>query len=245
VAHAPCGRGAGSRELSGLIRRHRLDSAVASSLGCLADALAEDPRAPTTVRDPARIVDDHLADSLVALELEAVRTASTSADLGAGAGLPGLPLAVALPRSRWSLVESSGRKCAFLASLIGRCAIANAEAVHTRVESWDAGLGRFDLVTARALAALPVVLEYAAPLLVVGGTLVAWRGRRDGADETAAERAARELGMEPGKIHRVRPYPEAEHRHLHVWSKVMNTSPRFPRRPGMAQKRPLGGGARL
>jgi 16S rRNA (guanine527-N7)-methyltransferase len=201
--------------------------------------------APTTVRDPALVIDDHLADSLVALDLKAVRTASTAADLGAGAGLPGLPLAVALPDSHWSLVESAGRKCTFLSTLIARCRIVNAAAVHARAESWDAGLGRCDLVTARALAALPVVLEYAAPLLVVGGTLVAWRGRRDPEDESAADQAAQELGMESVEVRRVRPYPEAQHRHLHVWSKVMDTPPGFPRRPGMAQKRPLGGRPRL
>jgi 16S rRNA (guanine527-N7)-methyltransferase len=114
-------------------------------------------------------------------------------------------------------------------------------AVHARAEEWADGLGACDLVTARALAPLAVVAEYAAPLLTVGGTLVAWRGRRDPDDEAVGARAAVELGLEPGTVIRVEPYPGALHRHLHVLRKVAPTPDRFPRRPGMARKRPLGG----
>jgi 16S rRNA (guanine527-N7)-methyltransferase len=226
--------------IAGLVSRHALDSGAAAKLRCLLDSWVSDPLAPTAVRDPDRAVDDHLADSLVALDLQEVRRATSVADLGSGAGLPGLPLAVALPESAFVLVESAARKCTYLSALAARCGIGNVEAVHARAESWPEGLGRFHLVTARALAALPVVLEYAAPLLVVGGRLVAWRGRRDPHDEEAAAKAAEELGLSAAGVHQVHPYPEAQHRYLHVWLKVMETPPRFPRRPGMATKRPLG-----
>ena len=102
------------------------------------------------------------------------------------------------------------------------------------------GSGCCDLVTARALAPLAVVAEYAAPLLALGGTLVAWRGRRDPVDEAAAGRAAAELGLEAREPIHVEPYPGALHRHLHVMVKVAPTPDRFPRRPGVARKRPLG-----
>jgi 16S rRNA (guanine527-N7)-methyltransferase len=95
-------------------------------------------------------------------------------------------------------------------------------------------------VTARALGPLEVVVEYAAPLLVIGGTLVVWRGRRDPAAEAAAACAAGAVGLEPGPIVPVRPYPTAQSRHLHLMSKVTSTPSGFPRRPGMALKRPLG-----
>jgi 16S rRNA (guanine527-N7)-methyltransferase len=84
-----------------------------------------------------------------------------------------------------------------------------------------------------------VVVEYAAPLLVVGGTLVAWRGRREPAAEAAADAAAPLVGMAPGLVLTVTPYEGAQSRHLHLMSKVMETPDRFPRRPGMALKRPL------
>jgi 16S rRNA (guanine527-N7)-methyltransferase len=85
-----------------------------------------------------------------------------------------------------------------------------------------------------------VVAEYAAPLLRVGGRLVAWRGRRDPADEAAGARAALQLGLEAREPVAVRPYPAAEHRHLHVMVKTGETPAKFPRRPGVARKRPLG-----
>lgn len=212
-----------------------------SRLGALLECVAGDPEAPTAVIDRAAILRDHLADSLVALELPDIRAATRMADLGSGAGFPGLPLAIALPAAQVSLVESNGRKCAFLVRAIEVSQTPNAAAVHARAESWREGLAACDLVTARALAPLAVVAEYAAPLLTMGGRLVAWRGQRDADDEAAGARAAAELGLEPGGVVRVEPYAGARNRHLHSMRKVSETPDRFPRRPGMARKRPLGG----
>ena len=119
----------------------------------------------------------------------------------------------------------------------------NVDIAHARVEEWEAGGGEHDLVTARALAALPVVVEYAAPLLADGGHLVAWKGEvgEDEARDGAA--AAQAVGLEAVEVRRVDPYPGAGHRTLHVFRKVAPTPSRFPRRPGMAVKRPLGAGS--
>jgi len=223
-----------------LAARYGLPPEAVQRLRELQHLLVDDPLAPTAVRDPRKVLDDHLADSLVALELDAVRSAHSLADIGSGAGVPGLPLAIALPGVDVALVESAARKCAFLERAIARCGVANARAVHARAESWPEGIEAFDVVTARALARLDVVAEYAAPLLVVGGTLVVWRGQRDPAAETSAARAADALGLEPGQIVPVKPYPAAQSRHLHLMSKVTPTPSGFPRRPGLALKRPLG-----
>lgn len=233
-------RGDVDRTLADLVGTLGLPPEVSPRLTALLAMLTEDPHAPTTVREPLTAVRDHLADSLVALELPLVRAATRIADLGAGAGLPGLPLAIALPDADVSLVESNRRKCEFLRRAREACGLGNATIVHARAEEWSDGFGRCDLVTARALAPLAVVAEYAAPLLVDGGALVAWRGRRDPADEAAAARAAAELGLQPGEPLAVTPYPGALHRHLHVLAKVAPTPGRFPRRAGMARKRPLG-----
>lgn len=227
--------------LERLTERYELEGRAAGQLSELLDLLVDDPLAPTAIRDRARALDDHLADSLVALELPQVRGAEALVDLGAGPGLPGLPLAIALPGVPVALVESSSRKCAFLRRAADACGLANVEVVHARAESWPEGLGRFDVATARALASLDVVAEYAAPLLAEGGTLVAWRGRRDPAAESAAARAAALVGLQPGPVLEVVPYEGARHRHLHLMSKVMETPAGFPRRPGMALKRPLSG----
>lgn len=229
------------RALAALTRAHGLPNAARAPLSLLLDALADDD-APTTIHARRQAIDAHLADSLVALEIPEVAAASSMADLGAGAGLPGLALAVALPGAQITLVESTGRKCAYLERTVDCIGVSGrVSVVCERVEAWPAGLGRFDIVTARALAALPVLVEYAAPLLRVGGCLVAWKGRRVKEEEAAGTAAGEVLGMELTQVRKVRPYADAHYRHLHVLRKVRETPPGYPRRPGMAVKRPIAG----
>jgi 16S rRNA (guanine527-N7)-methyltransferase len=94
-------------------------------------------------------------------------------------------------------------------------------------------------VTARALAPLAVLVEYAAPLLALDAVLVAWKGARDPAEEAAGASAAEVVGLEERQIVPVQPYRASRNRHLYVYSKVRETPDRFPRRPGVAAKRPL------
>lgn len=226
--------------MAGLGERFGLSPAQIARLDRFAVILASDEHAPTTVRDPGRIRDDHLADALVGLRVEVIPAALTIADLGAGAGVPGIPLAIALPGSHVTLVEGNGRKCDFMRAAAAELDLDNVEVVHGRAETWVDGLGRMDVVTARALAPLDVVAEYAAPLLRLGGALVAWRGQRDGDDEAAGGRAAEILGLSVEEPLRVVPYPGALNRYLHVMVKTTPTPDRFPRRDGVARKRPLG-----
>jgi 16S rRNA (guanine527-N7)-methyltransferase len=191
------------------------------------------------VTDPREAVDVHVADSLVGLEVEDVRRAEVLADLGAGAGFPGLVLAAALPAARVVLVESVGRKAEFLRRAASALGLERAEVVALRAEEWRAGLGACDVVCARALARMDVLAEYAAPLLREGGALVAWKGRRDAEEERGGAAAAARLGLAVEEVREVHPWPEAQARHLHVLRKVAPTPPGFPRRPGMARKRPL------
>jgi 16S rRNA (guanine527-N7)-methyltransferase len=226
--------------LAELVKQYELPCAARGQLQCFHRLLVEDPLAPTAVRDPLKAVDDHIADALVALALEPVRRAREVADLGSGAGVPGIPLAIALPEANVALVDSITRRCEFLERALATCGPPNARVVNARLEGWPEGMGAFDLVTARALAPLEVVVEYAAPLLALDGTLVVWRGRRDVEGEAAAARAAAQVGLEPCEILAVQPFHTAHNRHLHLMSKVKDTPPEFPRRPGMALKRPLG-----
>jgi 16S rRNA (guanine527-N7)-methyltransferase len=228
-----------SPSLAALVTRYGLTESQAEQLASLLTCLATDELAPTTVREPACAVNVHLADSLVALELELVRDAGKIADIGAGAGFPGLPLAVALPRSEVRLVESQARKCAFIERVEAAAAIDNAEAVCARVEEWPEGIGAHDIVLARAVAPQPIVLEYAAPLLRLGGALVDWRGQRDSQEERAAIDAAELLGLSRESIRRVEPFEGVRDHHLHVYVKARETPDRFPRRVGMARKKPL------
>jgi 16S rRNA (guanine527-N7)-methyltransferase len=223
-----------------LAARFQLPEASAEKLRLLAIRLVEDPHTPSSARARKDVVDRHLADSLVALELEPVRSAINVLDLGSGAGLPGLALAAALPDATFMLLESVARKCAFIERTAEACGISNVHAVNRRAESFHAGHGRHDLVTARAVASLEVSVEYAAPLLRVGGVLVAWGGKRLPEVESAAERAANTVGLGEIEILPVKPFAAAQHRHLYLVSKVRETPAGFPRRPGVAAKRPLG-----
>ena len=209
-----------------------------AALERLLDAL-EDPHAPTTVheREEARRV--HVADSLAGLEVPEIRDASLIADLGSGAGLPGLVLAAALPAARVVLVESVRRKADWIAATAAACGLANAQAVWSRAESWADGRGACDAVTARALAPLPVLCEYAAPLLREGGALVCWKGAVDAAEEADGRAAAAQLGLSEPDVRPVTPYPGSLRRTLWVFRRTGPLPAGFPRRAGMAAKRPL------
>jgi 16S rRNA (guanine527-N7)-methyltransferase len=209
-------------------------------------ALAAEPDPPTTVSDPGAALEVHVADSLSGLEIPELASARRIADMGAGAGFPGLVLALALPRAKVDLIESAGRKTAVIDRLIQAAELGNARSVTARVEDFarvpaPLGGGReaYDAVTARAVGPLAVLVEYAAPLLRADGLLVAWKGARDEAEEAAGAAAAEKVGMAVKEVLPVQPYPASENRHLHVYRKIAPTPPEFPRRAGMARKRPL------
>jgi 16S rRNA (guanine527-N7)-methyltransferase len=229
-----------SKALSMVADNYGLGRDQTAQLAAILGELQDDKHAPTTVRDADRATDVHLADSLTALGIEAVVTARRIADLGSGAGFPGLALAVALPGVEVSLVESQRRKCEFLERVRLAAKVKNAQIVPARAEEWGDGISNNDVVLARALAEQAVVLEYAAPLLRLGGTLVDWRGVRVPAEEDVADRAAAILGLRRTEVRRVVPYGGARHHHLHVFVKSEETPARFPRRAGIARKRPLG-----
>ena len=200
---------------------------------------AEDPTASTTVRAVEEAIPRHIADSLTGLSLPFVAAARRIADLGSGAGWPGLALAAALPEASVALVDSQSRHTRYLERAVEVSGLANVRVVTARAEAWPEGLLAHDLVTARALAALPVILEYAAPLLVEGGHLVCWKGAVGDAESAAGAGAAEILGLRVLEPVAVVPYAGARDHTLHTFRKIAPTPDRFPRRPGMANKRPL------
>jgi len=204
--------------------------------------LLADPRAPIAASTVASSRDVHIADSLAGLEVEALRTAGRVADLGSGAGLPGLVLAAELPDARFALIESVSRKCEFLREAVRRMELSNAEVICERSEVWARGDGReaFDAVTVRAVGRLSTLAELASPLLRDGGLLVAWKGARSPQEEAEMARAAGRLAMETVEIRSVRPFPESRDRHIHLLRKNGPTPNALPRRAGMAAKRPFG-----
>ncbi|HET9676920.1 MAG TPA: 16S rRNA (guanine(527)-N(7))-methyltransferase RsmG, partial [Solirubrobacterales bacterium] len=146
--------------------------------------LAEERASVSSVVDQ-RAWQVHVIDSLTGLEVPELPEARRIADVGAGAGFPGLALAAALSEARVDLIESVGRKCEFMRHAAEAAGIGNATIVNARSEEWAASEGReaYDAVTARAVGRLSTLAELASPLLKPNGVLVAWKGRRDEDEE--------------------------------------------------------------
>ena len=214
-----------------------LEPLVAGRMVALLDRLAIEPQNLTTIDLQHDGVERHLVDSLVALVLPVVRTADSIVDLGSGGGFPGVPLAMACPECAVTLVECERSKADWL--IRATSDLPNVRVVGERTEQLATRVReQWSLATGRALAPMPVLLELAAPLVAVGGTLVAWRGPREPTEEDRAATACAQLGWEPGPITAVTPFTGAD-RHLHEFRKVTPTPERYPRRPGRASKRPL------
>ncbi|MDX6584081.1 MAG: rRNA (guanine527-N7)-methyltransferase [Solirubrobacterales bacterium] len=209
------------------------------------DLLAADPASLSSIRGPGAWK-AHVEDSLSGLEL--VGAPDRLADVGSGAGFPGLALAAALPATQVDLIESVGRKVAFIERAIAAAELDNARVIHARSEEWaldpepDGGREAYDLVTARAVGRLATLAELASPLLRDGGALVAWKGRRDPEEEAELGRAGERLAMAPERTVEAGDRAGSPNRHLYLVRKAGATPPALPRRPGIAKKRPLGRG---
>jgi 16S rRNA (guanine527-N7)-methyltransferase len=222
-----------------------LSDAQRRSLETVLELLAAERASVSSVTDD-RAWKVHVEDSLTGLEVPELRTASRIADIGSGAGFPGLVLAVALPEAQVDLIESIGKKTAFITHAAAESGIPNAHAITARSEDLardeppKGGRASYDVVTARAVGRLSTLAELASPLLKEGGLLIAWKGRRDEDEEAEMSRASASLAMTPEAILDVGHRAGSEHRHLHVLRKSGPTPPNLPRKPGLAKKRPRG-----
>lgn len=218
-----------------------LDPAARKALETVLELLAAERASVSSVVDE-RAWKVHVADSLTGLDVPELLSAKRIADVGAGAGFPGLALAVAIPTAQVDLIESTGRKCDFMSRAIGAAEIPNATVLYTRAEDWASADGRdsYDIVTARAVGRLSTLAELASPLLKPNALLMAWKGKRDPDEEQQLANAAAELAMHPDSILNVGDRAGSQHRHLHVIRKLGPTPSSLPRRAGMAKKRPRG-----
>jgi len=195
----------------------------------------------TAIRDPEAVATAHIVDSLSALPLLASRGIDRFLDLGSGGGYPGLPLATALPAARALLAEPIGKKVRFLETVIAATGLeATVEAAAVRAEALAADpahRGQWPAITARAVAALPELVELAFPLLAPGGFLVAWK-RGELADEVAAtQRAMNALGG--GSLEGVPvEVPGLAGHVLVVATRRGHVPAAYPRDPGARRRRP-------
>lgn len=201
----------------------------------------------TAITDPEEVVTRHFLDSLTCAPLlppvAVSRATPRLLDVGAGAGFPGLPLAIALPSWDVTLLEATGKKVRFLEAVIGELGLTNAHALAGRAEEvahQPAYRGRFDTVTARAVAALPTLLEYCAPFVRVGGTLIFPKKGDLSAEGPAGLEAAAILGARFRDPVPVTLPALADGRVLLVARQERPCPPQYPRPAGAPVKRPLG-----
>jgi 16S rRNA (guanine527-N7)-methyltransferase len=164
-------------------------------------------------------------------------------DVGAGAGIPGIVLKVALPGLRLTLLEPGGKKTDFLRDAVSALALDDVEVVRGRAEEVahdPRHRASYDVVTARAVAALPELAELTLPFCRVGGTVIALKGPHVEAEVASAEYAAGLLGAGPAEV-RIAGLPgPAAPDSLVLWRKETPTPAEYPRRNGVPHQRPLG-----
>jgi 16S rRNA (guanine527-N7)-methyltransferase len=200
----------------------------------------------TAITDYTAIQVKHFLDSLTAtLTLrggEADSEDFSIVDVGSGAGFPGLPLKILLPRPRLVLIEPTEKKAAFLRHIIGKLGLGNVEVLNSRAEEaghLPAWREQFALALSRAVAPLPTLVELTLPLCRPGGRLVAQKKGEIDQEIAEAERAIAVLGGRLGHVQRIELRQFSDVRYLVVVDKISPTPGKYPRRPGMPKKRPI------
>ncbi len=197
----------------------------------------------TAITDSKGVQIRHFLDSLSCLQvIGEVSRGQSLIDMGTGAGFPGLPLKIVRPALRLTLLEATGKKTDFLRHVVDLLELRDVTVIHGRAELIGHDpLHReaYDWVTARAVAALPTLVEYLLPLCRLGGCCLAQKGEDAAAEVSSAEPAVRLLGGHLNRLVAVELPGLAETRHLVVIDKVARTPDKYPRRPGRPAKYPL------
>lgn len=196
----------------------------------------------TAIRDRDGIRIKHFLDSLTCLQVTSNLQHHRVIDIGTGAGFPGIPIKIMFPGIQLTLVESVGKKAAFCRHIIDKLELSKVEVLNLRAEDVGRLLAhrdKYDLALARAVAALPVLVEYLLPLVKIGGKMIAQKGDSAPAESQQSENALKILG---GRLEQLIPITlpgVTGDRYLVVIKKTAATPPQFPRSTGIAQKKPL------
>lgn len=197
----------------------------------------------TTLVSPFEMAVKHVLDSLTCVLTGLFDGPRRVIDIGSGAGFPGLPLKIARPYLSMTLLDSSQKRAAFLARAVKSLSLEGCAVECARAEAFGRRLERresFDVAVVRAVAGLAASLEYGVPVLRVGGSLVSMKGPSVGGELEQARRAAGVLGAELAGVRELTLPLAGDTRNLVVFTKVSRTPPAYPRREGVASRRPLG-----
>ncbi len=194
----------------------------------------------TAIKEDNLAAEKHYLDSLLLLPY--LQYGMHCLDLGSGAGFPGTPLAIAYPQTSWLLLESLQKRCLFLQQAKEALGLDNLEVYCGRAEKAGRDIqcrGKFDLVTARAVASMPVLLEYALPFLKTGGVFVAMKGPSPREEVEQSANALALLGASIIKTEAITLPVSGESRTFVLIKKINETPDKYPRREGMPEKAPL------
>jgi 16S rRNA (guanine527-N7)-methyltransferase len=181
----------------------------------------------------------NILDSLLFVREFANLSGVRMLDIGSGGGLPAVPLAIECPHLQITMIDSVGKKVDFINGVIAELRLTNAVAVHTRAEDFSvANREAFDLVTAKAVAPLPTLLEYAMPFLRVGGRLYAFKGANYGDEVTESSTALKTLGACVERVAETKLDDEII-RYLVIIKKTAKTDKKYPRQKNLPRTRPL------
>jgi 16S rRNA (guanine527-N7)-methyltransferase len=198
----------------------------------------------TAITDPEGVQIRHFLDSLSCLlVMDASLRGQSLIDVGSGAGFPGLPLKIVYPDLRLTLLEATRKKTGFLQHIVERLELGDVTIINARAEQIGQEAQHreaYDWVVARAVATMPTLVEYLLPLCRLGGHCLAQKGETAAAETATAESAIQILGGRLGRLLPVELPGLAETRHLVLINKIACTPDKYPRRPGMPAKHPLG-----
>jgi len=196
----------------------------------------------TAIEDAQEIAVKHFVDSLICAKYLDHPAQDTCIDVGTGAGFPGIPIKILLPEMRLTLLDSLAKRCQFLHTVVSSLALKETSVVHGRAEEKGkepAFREQFFLATARAVSSLPVLAEYCLPFLRVGGIFFALKGPEVEEEVKKGAKAVAALG---GKLREIKHYrlpSSGDRRSLVIMEKVSPTPAKYPRKPGMPEKKPL------
>ncbi len=196
----------------------------------------------TRITDMDEIVIEHFLDSLSIINFPTVKGAQYIMDIGTGAGFPGIPLKIYYPNKSLTLIDSQKKKIEFVDKVIEKLKIKDISTVHGRAE--DIGRQkehreRYDIVVSRAVAPLPVLLEYAIPFVRIGGQFIAYKGPNIYKEIEEAKNAIDILGVKIDDVKEIKvPYSDKTHILL-ILNKITKTDKTYPRSAGKPKKSPL------
>ena len=196
----------------------------------------------TRITDPEEIAVKHYLDSLILLAKVEVPEGSSVIDIGTGAGFPGIPLKIARPDLRLTLLDSVRKRLTFLEAGVRELSLSDVEIVHGRAE--DAAKDKrlretFDFAVARAVAGMSILAELCLPFCRIGGRFAAYKGPEIGPEVEEASRAIRILGGRLEAVHEFDLPQGGIRRSLVIISKVKATPAGYPRKAGIPERNPL------